>query len=123
MVETTTNMLLDVCSGDGCPDLINCDTSLLADNITNSFFNYTLCSINSSSTEPNVDSPKTEWMDPSYYSMPYRIIGTIFQGIILIVGKLTIFRFQTKSIQTLKNYFNIIFHNFWVSFDLVLYLT
>jgi hypothetical protein len=97
MVETTTDILLDMCSSDDCSDLINCDTSLLADNITNSFFNHTLC-LNSSSTQSNVfdDSPKTEWMDPSYYSMPYRIIGTIFQGIILIVGKLTIFRFQTN---------------------------
>ncbi len=97
MVETTTNMLLDMCANDDCTDLSNCDPSLLADNITNSFFNYTICS-NSSSTESSVfdDSPKNEWMDPSYYSMPYRIIGTIFQGIILIVGKLTIFPFQTN---------------------------
>lgn len=25
--------------------------------------------------------------DPSYYALPYRVIGTIFQGFILIVGK------------------------------------
>ena len=27
------------------------------------------------------------YKDPSYYAIPYRIIGTIFQGFILLVGK------------------------------------
>lgn len=25
--------------------------------------------------------------DPSYYALPYRVIGTIFQGFILVVGE------------------------------------
>lgn len=86
MVET--DILFDKCA-DGCPSLVDCNTSLFNDNITNSIFNYTLC-LNTTDTlstyEPS-QAPKIEWQDPSYYSTPYRIIGTIFQGIILIVGK------------------------------------
>lgn len=28
-----------------------------------------------------------QYKDPSYYAIPYRIIGTIFQGFILMVGE------------------------------------
>lgn len=34
---------------------------------------------------PSNDS--IHYKDPSYYAIPYRIIGTIFQGFILMVGK------------------------------------
>ena len=30
--------------------------------------------------------PKYDWKIPQYYSLPYQIIGTLFQGIIFIVG-------------------------------------
>ncbi len=38
------------------------------------------------SSHYNLD-PKFDWKIPQYYSLPYQIIGTFFQGIIFIVGK------------------------------------
>ena len=37
-------------------------------------------------TQYNLD-PQYDWKIPQYYSLPYQIIGTLFQGIIFIVGK------------------------------------
>lgn len=34
------------------------------------------------------------WMDPSFYAIPYRIIGTIFQGFIFIIGKLNLLNYN-----------------------------
>ena len=97
-MESATDLILDMCTNGGCDP--GCDTSGLVDNITTSF-NYTLCVNNSSDTIHDYTSssiPPDEWLDPSYYSLPYRIIGTIFQGIILIVGQyLTIFHVIKKN--------------------------
>ncbi|XP_035212605.1 thyrotropin-releasing hormone receptor-like, partial [Stegodyphus dumicola] len=48
------------------------------------------------------------YLDPSYYSMNYRIVGTVFQGIVFIVGVLgnimvVIVVWQTRSMHTPTN--------------------
>ncbi|KAI1309464.1 Thyrotropin-releasing hormone receptor [Halotydeus destructor] len=48
------------------------------------------------------------WKDPSYYAVPYRIIGTIFQGFILLIGVLgnimvVIVVMRTRSMKTPTN--------------------
>lgn len=42
--------------------------------------------------------PCSIFKDPSYYALPYRVIGTIFQGFILIVGKHLFVKFNEKII-------------------------
>ena len=90
-METATDIIFDMCANGVCDS--GCDSSLDS-NITSSF-NYTLCLDNT--TDPTyydtTPLPPTEWQDPSYYSLPYRVIGTIFQGIILIVGELTVLNY------------------------------
>lgn len=49
-----------------------------------------------------------EYLDPSYYSLNYRIVGTVFQGIVFIVGVLgnimvVIVVWQTRSMHTPTN--------------------
>lgn len=49
-----------------------------------------------------------EYLDPSYYSINYRIIGTVFQGIVFLVGVLgnimvVIVVWQTRSMHTPTN--------------------
>lgn len=63
-------------------DLSNCDPLT---NFTGTFLgNYSDCS-SMSNVSDIPSSPK--YLDPHYYAVPYRIIGTIFQGFVLVVGK------------------------------------
>lgn len=41
----------------------------------------------------NLD-PNVDWRLPRYFSKPYQLIGTLFQGVIFIVGKLAHFEFD-----------------------------
>ncbi|XP_054711109.1 thyrotropin-releasing hormone receptor-like [Uloborus diversus] len=54
------------------------------------------------------DSGDPIYLDPSYYSMNYRIVGTVFQGIVFIVGvfgniMVVIVVWQTRSMHTPTN--------------------
>ncbi|GIY59534.1 thyroliberin receptor [Caerostris extrusa] len=62
---------------------------------------------NSSYNETSIDKGP-EYLDPSYYSINYRIVGTVFQGIVFIVGVLgnimvVIVVWQTRSMHTPTN--------------------
>lgn len=62
---------------------------------------------NSTYNETPID-PGPEYLDPSYYSINYRIVGTVFQGIVFIVGVLgnimvVIVVWQTRSMHTPTN--------------------
>lgn len=48
--------------------------------------NITIALVNSSCSIL-LNLTEIECRDPSYYDIPYRIVGTLFQGLILIVGK------------------------------------
>ncbi|CAG2180424.1 unnamed protein product, partial [Oppiella nova] len=72
-------------------------------------FNYTLClNTSADSYMPTQPTPAPHYLDPQYYSLPYTIIGTIFQGIILIVGVLgnimvVIVVFKSRGMKTPTN--------------------
>ncbi|GIX77573.1 thyroliberin receptor [Caerostris darwini] len=62
---------------------------------------------NASYNETSIDKGP-EYLDPSYYSINYRIVGTVFQGIVFIVGVLgnimvVIVVWQTRSMHTPTN--------------------
>ncbi|KAF8787560.1 Thyrotropin-releasing hormone receptor like protein [Argiope bruennichi] len=62
---------------------------------------------NSTYNETQIDTGP-EYLDPSYYSINYRIVGTVFQGIVFIVGVLgnimvVIVVWQTRSMHTPTN--------------------
>src|SRR5205823_3321520 len=71
-----------LCTGSTCFDTFNCD--YFPNGSDNSQWNISNCM-----NWANVSQPTSETganSDPSYYAVPYRIIGTIFQGFIFIVG-------------------------------------
>lgn len=76
------------------------NSTFLNDNLTTMYSN---CSTN----ESIVDEGPV-YLDPSYYSINYRIIGTVFQGIVFFVGLLgnimvVIVVWQTRSMHTPTN--------------------